>query len=189
MELWLDMQAAALPAIQTLEILFNDMRRREEMRGGDPDNSELFKRVPNPVSGLLFASDPPERAAMELEGVGDSLPCYVVQEDGNVLDAKTGKKVGVMVSATGEDAAVRAAAAVADGAGVLLLRGAKPSEWEDVPQVIEIATGACKAAGAILGVTTTVLGAERAVKGFGDGRIIFLIEPDAELWEMGLLYL
>lgn len=107
-----------------------------------------------------------------------------------------------------------AAAQQGDSGNLVFLQGARPSVWDDggMGTVLQIAASACAEAGKTLVVTvrsvgqlhdaamaafaasqTQMLGARPASgKGTSEGRspaMALLIEPTAELWEAGLLYL
>lgn len=242
--LWLDMRTAVLPAAQTLQLLYSDLRAREEALGrkpGDPD--WILGRVPNPVEAVLFAGEPEGRAKEEAGSLGGALPCFqVLDGDGDdldrVLSVPSGEPVGVGLDPAGGAAGVGggAMAVVAavqqqqqqqqrqrgEGDGgqreeaeaLVLLRGVRPSVWEDedMPTTLKIAASTCAGArtktrlvvtvrsvgqlhnaamAALAASQTQMLGQERKGNGAngGGGVVVLLIEPFAELWEAGLLYL
>lgn len=224
--LWMDMRTAILPAVQTLRILYDELRRREEASGRAPDDPDWsLSRVPNPVAALLYASDPEGRAEREFQELGGALPCYrVVDNPGHdqraeVLNVSDGNAVGVAIDTVdgvgdgGEMMGVGVvAAAVAAEGNVLLLDGIRPSAWVegDAPTVVRLVASACPGSGktlvvavrsagqlhdaamATLAATQTKILGPAAGDGDVGGRccdIAFLIEPVAELWEVGLLYL
>lgn len=180
--LWLDMRTAALPAAQTLRVLYDDLRQREEARGRGPDDPDwTLGRVPNPVGGLLYAAEPAERAEREMEalggaggGGGGGLPCYRLSsiDEGKVLEVSSGEVAGVALDPTvdggegGGNAAVEIVAAAQQGGGggggssLVLLRGVRPSAWEggDMGTVLRIAASACAGAGKTLVVTVRSVG-------------------------------
>lgn len=226
------MRTAVLPAAQTLMALYGDLRQREEALGRTPDDPDwTLSRVPNPVGALLYAAEPTGRAAEEIRalgggGEGDSagaaLPCFRLGSDSNdanseILDVSSGDVAGVVIdpaSGKGNPAAEVVAAAQRPGCGdLVLLRGLRPSVWDegDMGTVLKIAASACAGAGKTLVVSvrsvgqlhdaamaalsasqTQVLGGGTASAGgrdSGAGAVVLLIEPMAELWEAGLLYL
>lgn len=214
--LWLDMRTAVLPASQTLQTLYDNLRQRELALGRTAEDPEwTLKRVPNPVGALLFAPEPEGRAADESNALGGALPCYELNGEGDrVLEVPSGNFIGFgfdPVAGGGGPGAGAAAVAAAQQAGgsVVLLLGVRPSDWEggDMRTVLQIAASACAGSGKTLVVVvrsvgqlhdtamaalaasqTQVLG-QVAGGGVGGGAVALLIEPAAELWEAGLLYL
>lgn len=222
--LWLDMRTAILPAVQTLGILYDELRRREEAAGRTPDDPDWsLTRVPNPVTALLYASEPEGRAKKEFQDLGGALPCYrVVENPGHdqrakVLNVSDGNAVGVAletVDGVGDGGEAMGlgvvAAAVAAEGNVLLLDGIRPSFWVDgdAPTVIRLVASAYAGSGKTLVVAVrspgqlhdaamaTLTATQTKILGPAEGDvggrccdIVFLIEPVAELWEVGLLYL
>lgn len=215
--LWLDMRTAVLPATQTLQHLYTDLRRREEALGRSPDDPDwTLKRVPNPVGALLYAPEPEGRAAEEMKTLGGTLPCFQLNDDDRVLDVSSGEVVGVGLDPAdggrgGQGAiAICAEAQQAEAntskSSVVLLRGVRPSNWaeSDMPNVLQIAAGACTGSGKTLVVSIRSVGqlhdaamaalAASQIQVLGrqggvEGGVALLIEPTADLWEAGLSYL
>lgn len=222
--LWMDMRTAILPAVQTLQTLYDELRRREKAAGRTPDDPDWsLSRVSNPVTALLYASEPEGRAIKEFQDLGGTLPCYrVVENPGHdqraeVLNVSDGNTVGVALNTVngvgneGEAMGVGVVAtAVAAEGSVLLLDGIRPSAWVegDAPTVIRLVASACAGSGKTLVVAVrsagqlhdaamaTLAATQTEILGPADGDvggrccdIVFLIEPVAELWEVGLLYL
>lgn len=208
--LWLDMRTAVLPAAQTLQHLYTDLRRREEALGRSPDDPDwTLARVPNPVRALLYAPQPEGRAADEMKTLGGALPCFQLNADDRILDVSSGEVIGVGLDPAeggeGQGAiAICAEAQQAEG-NVVLLRGVRPSTWaeSDMPNVLQIAASACAGSGKTLAVTVRSVGqlhdaamaalAASQIQVLGrqgeGGEVALLIEPMADLWEAGLLYL
>lgn len=217
--LWLDMRTAAFPAAQTLQTLYDDLRQREIALGRSPDDPDwALRRVPSPVGALLYATEPVERAANENKALGGFLPCFQLGADNDrVLEVSSGEVVGVELdplgakgAGPGAGAAAAAVAAAQEAEGnVVLLRGVKPSSWEDedMATVLQIAASACAGSGKTLAVTvrsvgqlhdaamaallasqTQVLGQKKG-EGGGAGKLALVIEPMSDLWEAGLMYL
>lgn len=225
--LWLDMRTAVLPAAQTLKSLYDDLRQREEALGRSPEDPDwLLGRVPNPVGALFYAAEPTERAAEEMEalgGGGGALPCFRLSgiDEGKILDVSSGGVAGAGLDPAGGGGGgnpaveIVAAAQRADCGSLVLLRGVRPSVWEegDMGTVLQIAASACVGAGKTLVVTVRSVGqlhdaamaafaaSQTQVLGGGTARgagareeggnpaVALLIEPMPELWEAGLLYL
>ena len=170
--LWLDMRTALLPAEQTLRVLYDELRTREQARGLTPDDPDWsLQRVPNPVGALLYASEPEGRAAREFQQLGGAIPCYqVTAADGDcveVLDVPGGNVVGVALDPVkdvggdgmGAGAAAVAAAQRAEGSAVLL-DGVRPSAWVDgdAVTVVRIAASACADSGKALVIAVRSVG-------------------------------
>lgn len=227
--LWLDMRTALLPAAQTLQALYDELRQREDSLGRGPDDPDWsLSRVPNPVGALLYAAEPADRASEEMKALGaggnggGGLPCFRLSgtDEARILDASSGDVVGVGLDPAGGGSGgnqameMVVAAQQRDSGNLVFLQGARPSVWEDgdMENVLRIATSACAGAGKTLVVSvrstgqlhdaamaafaasqTQILGArpaggERVSEG-NSPAMALLIEPMADLWEAGLLYL
>lgn len=209
--LWLDMRTAVLPAKQTLQRLYDDLRERELARGRSPDDEDwTLRRVPNPVGALVYSDKPDGRAKEEFEKLQGALRCFEVDVAGRVRRVDTEDVVGVGLNPaaeSGDQGPNFAMNAAVQGVGeIVLLLAVRPSCWadEDMPTVLRMTAGACAGAGKTLVVTirttgqlheaamaalsasqtTLLVGAEAA-----GGGVALLLEPIAELWEAGMLYL
>lgn len=149
------------------------------------------------------------------------LRCFVLGVDDRISDVSTGNAVGVALDPAKSNAAgkngggINADFAVAAAQNedtrreIILLRGVRPSNWEDadMPNLLRITASACAGSGKTLVVTiksvgqlhdtamaalaagqTKLLG-EPAGVGAERGRVALLMEPIAELWEAGIMYL
>ena len=212
------MRTSPLPAAQTLQTLYNELREREIALGRNPDDPDwALRRVPNPVGALLYASEAGERPAGEMKALGGALPFFQLGNDSDdVLEVASGDVVGVGIdpvkgggAGAGPAMAAVAAAQQTVGGKFIVLRGVRPSAWEggDMSTVLQIVASACVGSGKTLVVSvrsvgqlhdaamaaleasqTQLLGRAADEEPEG-GTVVLLIEPEAELWEAGLLYL
>ncbi|KAG5175754.1 hypothetical protein JKP88DRAFT_337476 [Tribonema minus] len=150
----------------TMTLLYEGLK---EATGDDPD--ALAAMPKNPISGLLFAEEDFDRLAAEC--TESRLPGYTVDSAGRVVSVATRKPCGTALRPTSPDAIARCNAAVAavPPARVLLVEGAKPSDWSQALFLTEFSSSLAAFHGAAVALCVRdVLQANEAVIAAFKGR-------------------